>query len=154
MTLGRIVTRDRLRGTSSSTTCPLVARCRSCKSEALCQSICRFILIEPGNICLQYPPRSPRLFPTFDFVWNITGIILAATSKTCSENMPDVYHSILAFASAGLRQQTSAACSVCMTVLQFIFQYIYIYICCFNYFFKTIFFASLEVTVGQKVLTL
>eukprot|EP00435_Cladocopium_sp_Y103_P004330 s2535_g1.t1 len=42
------------------------------------------------------------LFPTFDFVWNITGIILAATSKTCSENMPDVYYSILAFASCGL----------------------------------------------------
>ena len=44
----------------------------------------------------------PRLFPTFDFVWNITGIILAATSQTCSDVMPDVYHSILAFASAVL----------------------------------------------------
>ena len=43
-----------------------------------------------------------RLFPTFDFVWNITGIILAATSRTCSDVMPDVYHSILAFASAVL----------------------------------------------------
>lgn len=42
------------------------------------------------------------LFPTFDFVWNITGIILAATSRTCSDVMPDVYHSILAFASCGL----------------------------------------------------
>eukprot|EP00439_Symbiodinium_sp_Y106_P020549 s2018_g2.t1 len=42
------------------------------------------------------------LFPTFDFVWNITGIVLAATSKTCSTIMPDVYHSILAFASCGL----------------------------------------------------
>ncbi|CAJ1392037.1 unnamed protein product [Effrenium voratum] len=42
------------------------------------------------------------LFPTFDFVWNITGIVLAATSKTCQSIMPDVYHSILAFASCGL----------------------------------------------------
>ena len=41
----------------------------------------------------------PRLFPTFDFVWNITGIVLAGTSKTCAAVMPDVYHSILAFAS-------------------------------------------------------
>ena len=98
-------TRVRHPGTSSSTICSLATA-----RHSRCQPVTKtsFFKALPACLCAlsvhvkSRPSLWPRLFPTFDFVWNITGIILAATSKTCSENMPDVYYSILAFASLAL----------------------------------------------------
>jgi hypothetical protein len=56
------------------------------------------------------PPRPPPtrvklysiFFPLFDFGWNIAGICMAAVSKTCEQNMPDLYRAVLAFGACGV----------------------------------------------------
>jgi len=73
--------------------------------KAVLLFVCKFDQRQAQELRIA-PPLRVRIynfiFPLFDFVWNIVGIALALGSSDCKRTMPQLYNSIVAFASVAV----------------------------------------------------